>query len=62
MARWLRSSLRGAAATHLAEETAAYYDGLTSEGSAEDKAIGEASGRAARSLAIDEPRPRRRRR
>jgi len=59
MEQWLRSAARQVELQRLEEETAAYYDSLTSAERREDAALARASSRAFRKLIIDEP-PRRR--
>ena len=57
MERWLRQSSRTNAANRLAEDTAAYYDGLTDPDKQDDAAWSAASSAAARKLRIDDPSP-----
>ena len=51
--RWLRQVSQRAAVTRLEEDTAAYYDSLTSAERNDDAAWAAASSGAARKLAID---------
>ena len=57
MERWLRQVSRRAAAARLGEETAAYYDSLTSAERKDDASWAAASSGAARKLGIDEDAP-----
>jgi metal-responsive CopG/Arc/MetJ family transcriptional regulator len=51
---WLRQAWRGEAERQLRAETIAYYESLSTAERNEEKAIGEASSRAARRLKIDD--------
>jgi metal-responsive CopG/Arc/MetJ family transcriptional regulator len=62
MERWLKQVSRRDQLLRLEEETAAYYEALTVAEIEEDAALSGASSRAARTLVVDEPSPRRARR
>jgi metal-responsive CopG/Arc/MetJ family transcriptional regulator len=64
MERWLRRASQRAALARLEEETASYYDAMTSDERDEDAGWAAGAARASRRLAIDGapaagPRPRR---
>jgi|SRR4051812_21862702 metal-responsive CopG/Arc/MetJ family transcriptional regulator len=64
MERWLRRASQRAALARLEEETASYYDAMSSDERDEDAGWAAAAVRASRRLAIDDPpaagpRPRR---